>query len=135
MAIGERFQKEIKVKVKKSDQELKKDELVNVDREIQRVANEKAGDMAEYNQELKVLRERQRKLLDVIKDGEETIEVECVEEADERRLEVKIIRCDTGEVIDRRPMTADERQVGLSEVTEKKKRGGRKPAAEDSAEA
>ncbi len=134
MAIGERFQKEIKVKVKKSDQELKKDELVNVDREIQRVANEKAGDMADYNQELKLLRERQRKLLDVIKDGEETIEIECVEEADERRLEVKIIRCDTGEVIDRRPMTADERQVGLSEVAEKKKRG-RKPATEEATEA
>lgn len=133
MALGEPFRKEIKVKVKKSEQETKKDELVQVDRQIRERAEEKASAMAEFNDDLKKLRERQRKLLDVIKDGEETVEVECVEEADERRMEVKTIRKDTGEVIDRRPMTADERQLGLAEVPAKKR--GRRTATSAEAEA
>lgn len=128
MAIGETFTREIKVKVKKSEQESKKDALVLVDRELREVAEEKATEMADFNERLKVLREQQRKLLDVIRDGEDTIEVECVEYADERRLEVVTKRVDTDEVLDRRPMTLDERQLGLSEVAPpaKAKRGRKK---------
>lgn len=114
MAIGEPFTREIKVKVKKSEQESKKDELVLVDRQLREVAEEKATQMADFNERLKVLREQQRKLLDVIRDGEDIVEVECVEYADERRLEVVTKRVDTGEILDRRPMTLDERQLGLA---------------------
>lgn len=130
MAFGEPFKKEIRVKVKKSEQEQKKDELVTVDREIQRVANEKAGDMANYNQDLKVLRERQRKLLDVIKDGEETLEIECVERVNERLGKVEVVRTDTGQIIDERPLTADERQLDFTEVKPKKRRGKPEAGAE-----
>jgi hypothetical protein len=48
--------------------------------------------------------------------GRMTRMVECEIQRDERQLAIRVVRLDTGEVIEERAMTPDERQVGLPGV-------------------
>ncbi len=57
--------------------------------------------------------EEERKLRIAIGTGEELRDVEVREVRNERLHQVDMIRIDTGETIDSRPMTADERQAEL----------------------
>lgn len=43
-------------------------------------------------------------------------EVQCVEELDLDTLEARLVRLDTGEVLQRRPLSPDERQLSLDDL-------------------
>ena len=59
----------VKVKLTKTEIEDRKNKLVDVDREINKVLAEKADAMADFNGELKDLRAKQRTLLETIESG------------------------------------------------------------------
>jgi hypothetical protein len=112
---GRTFKKEIIVDLPKENQQDKHERLAEVDRAILESAAAKAAANGEFNAELKELRKEQKTILDTLTTGKETIEVDCYEEIDERRLEILTRRVDTNDVLHEftRPMTAEERQVCL----------------------
>lgn len=72
---------------------------------------------------------RCKELARIVTDRAEHRLVECVEQHAEDTHEVLTIRTDTGEVLRRRPMTAEERQPKLFEISGGGKKG--KKAASD----
>jgi predicted phage-related endonuclease len=121
MALGEKFVKTIQVKVGAKGQEAKKDELVGVDREINRVEGEKAAEMNEFNSQLKGLRKQRNQLLDTIENGIEEQEIEVFERLNDKLQQVETIRVDTGKVMPEftRALTAEERQLDISDLDPK----------------
>lgn len=115
MAFGDPIEREVTVSVKKSEQSSYKDKLVEVDRQIDTVAAEKASEMADFNQRLKDLRKQRATLLDTIENGTEVQRVRGFERLNERLGQVEFVREDTGKVIHEftRPATAEERQTDL----------------------
>lgn len=109
----------IKMKQTVANRELveKYEELVEVDREIDKVGADKAAQMSDFNQELKGLRQKRKGLLDVINDGEQEVEVLCYTKVDEQLHQVVTYRCDNDEPIPEltRALTAAERQMNLED--------------------
>jgi len=67
----------------------------------------------EYREKLKGLKAERYLLLDEIRNGEER-PVECTVREDYARDMVMVVRNDTGEVVEERPMTAEDRQQRLA---------------------
>lgn len=115
MAFGDPIEREVTVSVKKSEQSSYKDKLVEVDRQIDTVAADKASEMADFNQRLKDLRKQRATLLDTIENGTEVQRIRGFERLNERLGQVEFVREDNGKVIHEftRPATAEERQTDL----------------------
>lgn len=79
--------------------------------------------------EMKGLRAATKKLARQLRDGKEVRPVECAEDLEFRTGTVRIIRKDTGEVVETRPMTAKERTPSLFEVRKPEKAEPKKKAA------
>lgn len=133
--------KEIVVKVTNKDRDEKKDELVEVDREIDRIAAEKSAAGSEFNRQLKDERKRRADLLSTIESGTEKIEVEVFERLNDKLGQVETVRVDNGKVLPEftRALTAEERQLDISELDPQGTgkttgRGRRSAAAEAQAE-
>jgi hypothetical protein len=111
--------KQITQKVAKKQQQEKYEQLVQVDRDIDEKAAEKAGANKEFNADLKDLRKARKTLLDVIDSGEETLDVDCYEVPDEARMEMTYRRVDNDVELPEftRPFTAEERQLNFDDVT------------------
>ena len=74
------------------------------------LTEEKKANDAEINGKIKTSKEITRKLSRIIASKTEDREVECEITKDFERGVVTLHRCDTGEVVETRPMTPDERQ-------------------------
>lgn len=98
-----------------SDEELaeRKDRLATEYQALTEVQDEKADVMADYSKKIKGHQKVLAALIDAISTGKEKREVECLERRDDRLGVMQIIRGDTGEMVEERPLTLEERQVGM----------------------
>ncbi len=99
----------IDVELDRDELDAKKNRLVAVDKEIDAIAAEKAKAVGEYNADLKDKRAERTTLLGVISSGSSKVEIICYNERDDRRGMMLTRRKDTGEVVDERALTAEER--------------------------
>jgi hypothetical protein len=104
----------------------RKDELVTVDRELDRQKDEKRQAIVEFNEAIKPLAKRRTELLEAIENQREVLDVECVESWDYKTNRVVFKRKDTGEEVDERAMEASERQEELGNVEGGKNKRGRR---------
>lgn len=136
--LGDRFTTEIVVNVSNKERDEKKDELVEVDREIDRIAAEKSAADSEFNQQLKGELKRRTDLLNTIESGTEKQEVEVFERLNDKLGQIETVRVDNGKVLPEftRALTAEERQLDIMDLDPKgtgktpppaKAKGGRKP--------
>lgn len=88
-------------------------ELADVLAAIEGEKEQAKADAQRHKSKIDELGAHARKLRSAIQSGEEWQEVQCYERPDERRGQVELVRCDNDEVIDRRPMTREERQLAL----------------------
>jgi hypothetical protein len=90
---------------------VKASEFAREFRALDLMKEELKGITARKNNEIKHKALKVSVLSTVVDTGIEHREVECVQRQDREKLIIEIIRCDTGEVIQTRPMTANERQL------------------------
>lgn len=104
-----------KVQCKLTDDELaeRSQQLVELLGDRRTLAEEAKESAAGYRDRLKAIDKDVDGLLDQLTEGVEQRELEVEEMRDERRGEIVTRRADTGEEIDRRAMTAEERQGDL----------------------
>ena len=69
-----------------------------------------------YRQRYKAARANIEQLADALRNREEQRAVDCEERRNDGELVMELVRLDTNEVVERRPMTADERQAQLPGV-------------------
>lgn len=95
--------------------ELKKlgDNLGRQVHELAQLENERASVMKSFGARIQAAKTVTADLSQKITNGYEFRTTKCEKYADTERLEVFIIRPDTGEEVDRFPMTGDERQQAL----------------------
>jgi hypothetical protein len=86
--------------------------------------------MAEFNADLKALRQQRSELITTIKTKKEKRKIECFRDPDFRRNTMFIKRADTGAVIEERALTVEERQETLPGTTTKPDKAP-KPGSED----
>jgi hypothetical protein len=102
------------------------------------LAEEKKAQDAEINGKIKLSKEITRKLSRIIASKTEDREVECEITKDFERGTVTVHRCDTGEVVETRAMSPEERQEemfkGKKDRAPTKGKGG-KPFADDTPDA
>ena len=112
---GATLTKEIIQTVEDDERTGKFEELLDIEKEIDSVIDEKAGFNQEKNAELKGLRAKRKSLMDTIDSGTERVEIECYEVFNDQLQEVQLFRADNDEqlVEHTRPMTAAERQAEL----------------------
>jgi hypothetical protein len=84
---------------------------------VQADLNDMKQAQAQYVAEFKVayqgLNEKFAQLGECVRSGEETRTVECMERGDAKRLVIELYRVDTGELVETRPMTSQEREDAL----------------------
>ena len=81
--------------------------------ELERVESEKKAANTDFNGSIKLHKRRIRELYGAIVSGVETQTVQVFDRTDERRGCVEVVRVDTNEVLDTRPLTNEERQGDL----------------------
>lgn len=82
---------------------------MEVDQKMIDLKAEKTAANVQWNQELSDLRKEQAALITATKTGMTKIEIQCYHERDDRRGMMRTLRCDTGEMVDERALTAEER--------------------------
>ncbi len=80
-----------------------------IDRKILEIQAEKAAANSGFNGDLKTLRKEQVTLLESAKAGTAKLEIDCYQERDDRRGIMLTMRCDNGNIVDERALTAEER--------------------------
>lgn len=85
-----------------------KDELVEVDTNVNRIRSEKQAANAKFSEELKPLVKRQKELLKAIATGSTEVEMEVREDWDIAAGVVRFIDPKTGKVVGSREMSPDE---------------------------
>lgn len=87
----------------------KAEQHVEICNEIERIEQRKSEALGDFNKELKDKRKEESDLRKVINSKSLKIEVLCYPERDDRRGMMLTRRKDTGEVVDERALTAEER--------------------------
>jgi hypothetical protein len=108
--------KTLPVKLTPDEERSKGKEAARIGRECTTMHLEMAQLKIAMKQKKEALADKARAIVDLhheINTGQEYREVQCREELDHTHLVVHTIRLDTGEVIETRAMTLDERQVTL----------------------
>ena len=136
---------EIKVALDPPVLEFKRNKLIDIERELDRLAAKKREVGAEWTSKLKDARETRAALLEELESGRQKMTVHVVEERDDRRGCMIVKRADNGAVVDERPYSAAERQLDLESTirqrraavntTAKPKRARKAKAADDEATA
>jgi hypothetical protein len=105
----ETFGHEIQIDL--SDEELAAGRKRNmqIDLEIDAIKERQSASNAVFKEELDILKREQKPLKEAEKTKKATIEIQCYHERDERRGIMLTMRCDNGEIVDERALTADER--------------------------
>lgn len=81
--------------------------------ERERINGEKAAACEGWNKEIREIDKRSKQLAKAIHTGKDERDVECEEVMVFETNTVQTKRVDTGEIVDQRAMTADERQTSL----------------------
>lgn len=101
-----------KLPVRLSDDEVieRGKQLVENIRKTGKAESEREAENKKRKAEIEALELITSKLVDIVEKGEEDRDVECELKKDFERGVVTVVRLDTGEVVETRPMTPDERQ-------------------------
>lgn len=91
-------------------------ELARQEEKYQRIDTEKKSVAKRFTGELEEAGMEIARLAGIITAGKEPRQIECEIVADPVRLVIAYVRTDTGEEVESRPMTAEERQRGLFEA-------------------
>lgn len=122
-------QLKIKVPIDKDIIQLKRAKLFETEKEIDRLKAKKREVSQEFTDKLKEASEQRKALLEQIESGLQEVTVPTLEKPDMRRGMMLVVRTDTGEAVDERALTVQERNVDLFEGEDSaaaKKKGGRK---------
>ena len=101
--------------VKLTDKELRERsiELAQVLDDVGAAEHEKKAATARFNEAIETLNSRSRTLGSAVKSGTEVRQVECRWIQNMAEIKMELRRDDTGEVVESRPMTKEERQVAM----------------------
>ena len=110
LKVGGSFDRTLLVNLTGDEKEKLHDELAVYCTDIEAKMGEKAAAMAEFNESLRDMRKGMRTVLNAINTGSREVEVKCREYTHFKNNTVIVKRLDTGEVIEERAMTAEERQ-------------------------
>lgn len=102
--------------VRMTDVELgrKGQELADAEIRLARLEEKKRESAADFRHAVAKVKEEIAELASVVESGEERREVEVYEQADEISEMVILRREDTGEEVERRPMTMEDRQATIA---------------------
>lgn len=92
-----------------SDREQLSDELVQAQLELDALRDEKRRIVSVFGTKIKALEQRTLRLATELNEGEHEVKFEVVEEPDDARFMMRIVRKDTGREVSVRPMTEVER--------------------------
>lgn len=97
-------------------------EMARVTKDITHERDEKASEMKVYNDHLKALEARMRRLADDVEEGQEDVEVDVVVTHEFDKNQITYRDAITDEVVDSRALTAEEResmeQLTIKEIEE-----------------
>lgn len=110
----------VKIALEPNVLEFKRNKMIDVEREIDRLTEKKREVGAEWTAKLKDAREQRKALLEELESGRQEIEVDVVEKRDDRRGCMLIVRADNGVMVDERPMSEEEKQLDLEESIRQK---------------
>jgi len=117
--VGGRFKKMLPVPINAALKQKKKDRCFDIDLEIETEQEQ----MEPYRARIRELQDEKRQLHEDVEKSTEDREVSCVEERDYAHREVRVIRIDTREVVERRTMTDEDRQAEIANLP----KAGKKP--------
>ncbi len=113
MAKPKTFKKRVETDLSDEEVAQRKDKLVGVNQALFSKKAEKSEAMADYNADLKGIRQSMRDLVAAIQTGKDGEDIEVYERPCEDRDVVQLVQVSDDQVIEERPMTADERQGDL----------------------
>lgn len=97
-----------------SDEQIQRGEaLATLTQEIAALEDAQAAENKRMKEALDGMYDAQRALACVVVDGQEERPVDCEKTYDYDALQVRVVRTDTGELLEARAMTHDECQIGL----------------------
>jgi hypothetical protein len=112
----ETFGHPIVMQLEGKELERKNEDHVKVCNELEEIEGRKRTAMSGFNEELKLKRKQEISLRAMINSKSMQVEVECYPERDDRRGMMLTRRVDTGEIVDERALTAEERGVNDRQV-------------------
>lgn len=107
------FVRDLPVKLTPDEIERKSDLLVAAEIEMAGIQDKKAAEVAKWNGELKDVRKNIKALVAELDAKTELRSVKCVTRKDFAKNVAKIVRLDSGAVIEERALDAEERQEAL----------------------
>ena len=107
------MQRKLPVTLKREEVEMRARSLASTIKERQDLDEERAAAAANYKEQLKALDKHIGDLSEVVRTEQELRVVPCYEQRNDRLGTIEIIRDDTSQTIESRPMTAEERQTVL----------------------
>lgn len=129
--VGERFKRMLPVPINAKRAQEKRDRCFDIDEEI--IVEQTK--MEPFKTRVRELQAEGRKLHEDVKTQTEDREVNCVEERDYSKREVRVLRIDTRQVVESRTMTDADRSPELPVLAKGDKRPAPPPPAEAIAEA
>jgi hypothetical protein len=105
--------KSLPCKLTAEELRIKGETLGRIVKTIEIVEDEKKQANSEFGDRLKELRQKLEQTSNDVVNATESREIMCTEQPDHENRMVDIIRTDTKEVVERRPMTEDEMQGNL----------------------
>jgi hypothetical protein len=107
--------KQLHVRLTEEEVKAKGEELARTVAEKSKLDHEKKKIVGDYNGQIKTLENKIFTLATVVETGKELRDVPVKKELDAKRNICRIIRTDTFELVETRPMTPEERQTELWE--------------------
>jgi hypothetical protein len=123
------FYKTVEVEITDEENTVRMKDHLEIEFKIDAAKAERAAKMAEYGKDLKDLRQRRSEIITTIRTKKEKREIACYQQEDFRTNRMLIRRADTGEMIDERPLTLEERQESLPGTKEPKAKKAASEAA------
>lgn len=103
------------------------DEMAKLDEQIEELEDEIDGLKKSFKKRIDAAESQRRSASKIVREGKEEREILCDKVADYDSAEIKWADAVTGEVVDKRPMTAEERQFPLPIETKGGKKGSAAP--------
>lgn len=89
------------------------EDIVELNREEEKVSIDKSTITSKYNAQLKRIRSDMRRLMNMLDTKEEKVEVECYYDYNYKEKLVSYYSCESGELVNERSMTNEELQLKL----------------------
>ena len=119
---GETFTKELPCELTAEEHEARSQMLLETCKNEAETLEEYDDVKKSYRARLNTIQSEKAKLVEALDTGIEKRPVDCIARREDKLGELRIVRLDTEDVIDARPLTAEERQMGMFEGGEDEER-------------